>query len=152
MALQEEIHQSTIWLIKAFKELNLKLDYSVYSVRFIDNLIDAQFTEGKPNAKGIMSENTGPKLFAISAYLGEVVIRNTTGSHWVVNDEDPQGEINIKVVSSQGTEMYPALRLMKRIHTPGDEGLYEYIHAAVTQYMKSLDDIVKEKRPWWKFL
>ena len=149
--LKEEIEKSSEWLIAAFKSLNLRLDYSVHSVRYIDNMIDAQFDNGKPRPGGILFENAGPKLFAISAYLGEVVIRNTPGTYWVTNDDDPEGEVNIKVVSARKVEMYPAQRLMKRINSHDPDGLFGYIDAAVKKEMRESDTPIVSAKPWWKF-
>ncbi|MCU0431463.1 MAG: hypothetical protein MUF42_15980 [Cytophagaceae bacterium] len=154
--LDQQIQQSTDWLIKASKTLNLKLDFSLHSMRYLDNLIDAQFEGGQPIVGGLMEHETGPKLFAIASYLGQVVLQHTPGTRWVTNDEDPEGERNIKIVSARGVEMFPFQRVLKRIYsTPEEEGLYEYVLKAVQSEMKQTsgeNTQAQKSASWWKTL
>lgn len=158
--LKKDIKKSADWLVKAFAALGKKLDYSVESVELIENLISEQFENGMPKEGSLFTNGLGGKLFAISSYMGEVVIKNTSATKWVTDDKDPQGEINIKLVSANGTEMYPAHRVMKRIKNGEEDNIYHYVAIAVKQYMKHEGGIPKgfleeqpevDDKPWWKF-
>ena len=111
--LKQDIKKSANWLVTAFEALEKELDYSVESVEHIENLLTEQFISGEPKSDGLFADGLGGKLFAISSYIGEVVIRNTKATKWETDDKDPQGEINIQLVSAHGTKMYPAHRVMK---------------------------------------
>lgn len=108
----------------------------------------------------MFAQGLGGKLFAISAYIGEVIIRNTKATKWETNDKDPQGEINIKLVSANGTAMYPAHRVMKRIQNGPEDNIFHFVAIAVKQYMSYEGEVpagfFPEKsdsanKPWWKF-
>jgi hypothetical protein len=159
-SLEKDIKKSSEWLIKAFGALGKKLDYTLSSVEHIENLINEQFENGRPKQDGLFADGLGGKLFAISAYIGEVVIRNTSATKWVTDDKDPQGEINIKLVSANGTSMFPAHRVMRRIQNGPEDNVYHYVIAAVNQYMKHEGEVPEgffpakaadSAKPWWKF-
>lgn len=75
-----DIKRSSDWLVKAFAALDKNLDYSVKSVELIENLITEQFEGAKPKKDSLFARGLGWKLFAISSYMGEVEIKNTTAT------------------------------------------------------------------------
>jgi hypothetical protein len=159
-SLSKDIKKYSNWLVMTFARLDINLDYSVKSVELIENYLCEQLEDGKPKNGSYFDGRVGSKLFALSSYLGEVIIKNTSATKWVTNDKDPQGEINIKLVSANGTEMYPAHRVMKRIQNGEEDNLYHYTAIAVKQFMKYEGvipedffpkDDENESKPWWKF-
>jgi hypothetical protein len=157
-SLKMDIKRSSEWLVGAFKALDKELDFSVKSVEYIEIVLSEQFEGGEPKQEGLFNSGLGGKLFAISSYIGEVVIRNTKASKWVVDDNDPAGEVNIKVISANGTEMFPAHRVMNRIQNGEEDNIYHYTALAVNEFMKFEGEIPEEFRevdlpnkPWWKF-
>ncbi|MEL6988052.1 MAG: hypothetical protein AAGK97_09485 [Bacteroidota bacterium] len=158
-SLKKDIQRSSKWLVKAFSALDKDLDFSVKSVEHIEDLPKEQFVDGQAKADGLFAKGLGEKLFAISSYIGEVVIRNTSATKWITDDKDPQGEINIKLVSANGTEMYPAHRVLKRIQNGEEDNLYHYTAIAVKKYMHFegtipegfLEPKERSDKPWWKF-
>ena len=158
--LKQDIKKSASWLITAFGALGKELDYSVRSVEHIEAVLSEQFVEGQAKADGLFAKGFGGKLFAISAYIGEVVIKNTKATKWLTDDNDPEGEINIKLVSANGTEMYPAHRVLKRIQNGEEDNVYHYTALAVKKYMHFDGEIPNDfkrtenqkiVKPWWKF-
>jgi hypothetical protein len=125
--LKEDINWSIDWLIKAFKTINITLDFSINSIQNIENFLDEQLKNNKSKKHNLLSENYGGKLFAISSYIGEVIIRNTNNSYWVVNDNDPEGEINIEINSKNGIKIYPAQKVIQRINNGKIDNLYFYV-------------------------
>jgi hypothetical protein len=61
----------------------------------------------------LLSQDLGSRLFAVGAYIGEV-IRRERGGDWVADDNDPQAEINLAVRLTDGTTCLPIQRAMKR--------------------------------------
>ena len=158
-SLKKDIKKSSKWLIRAFGTLDKNLDYSVKSVEHIETLLSEQFEDGVPKADGLFAKGLGGKLFAVSSYIGEVIIKNTTATKWETDDSDPQGEINIKLVSANGTTMYPAHRVMKRIQNGPEDNVHHYTAVAVKNYMAFDGEVpaefkTEEKengKSWWKF-
>ncbi|MTB53409.1 hypothetical protein [Lewinella sp. W8] len=158
-SLKKDIKKSANWLVQAFRALDKELDFSVKSVEHIETVLTEQFENGQPRPDGLFASGLGGKLFAISSYIGEVIIRNTKATKWVTDDNDPQGEINIKLVSANGTEMFPAHRVMKRLQNGEEDNVYHYTAIAVKKYMNFDGEIpegfieVDENggKPWWKF-
>ncbi|MBK8556826.1 MAG: hypothetical protein IPL65_14100 [Lewinellaceae bacterium] len=157
--MKKDIKKSANWLVKAFGDLDKELDFSVKSVEHIETVLTEQFEDGQPKPDGLFASGLGGKLFAISSYIGEVVIRNTKATKWVTDDKDPQGEINIKLVSANGTEMFPAHRVMKRLQNGEEDNVYHYTAIAVKNYMNFdgeipegfIEEDENEGKPWWKF-
>lgn len=159
-SLKKDIKKSADWLITAFKEIDKKLDYSVKSVEHIETVLSEQFEEGQPKANGLFAKGLGAKLFAISSYIGEVIIKNTKATKWITDDHDPQGEINIKLLSANGTSMFPAHRVMKRIQNGEEDNVYHYTVIAVKKYMDfdgeipidfKENEITEDGKSLWKF-
>jgi len=158
-SLKKDIKKSANWLVKAFGALDKELDFSVKSVEHIETVLTEQFEDGQPKPDGLFADGLGGKLFAISSYIGEVVIRNTKATKWVTDDNDPQGEVNIKLVSANGTEMFPAHRVMKRLQNGEEDNVYHYTAIAIKKYMNFdgeipegfIEEDKNDEKPWWKF-
>lgn len=56
--------------------------------------------EGQAVPDGLLSEKLGSRIFALGSYVGEVIIRAYDGT-WRVDDNDPEGELNIGGRSSE---------------------------------------------------
>lgn len=158
ISFKKQIQYSQFWLIKECSKIGVDLDYTVKSIEKIENLIVTSFNDGHPNPKGFFAKEIDYKLFAISSYIGEVVIKNTKGSKWILNIKDRNALINAKVVSANGTEMYPAHRVLNRIQNGEEDNLYHYTAIAVKEYMSFEGEIPDgffeeepESKPWWKF-
>ncbi len=158
ISLKKQIQFSQQRLIKECSKIGVDLDYTVKSIEKIENLIVTDFNGGQPNPKGFFAKDINYKLFAISSYIGEVVIKNTKASKWILNTKDRDALINAKVVSANGTEMYPAHRVLNRIHNGEEDNIYHYTVMAVKEYMSFEGEIPDgffdeepESKPWWKF-
>jgi hypothetical protein len=156
-SLKKDIKRSSAWLVKAFAALGKNLDYSVESIEHIEELLSKEFKDGQPIPNGLFEGGLGGKLFAVSAYIGEVVIKNTKATKWITDDNDPGGELNITLLSANGTSMFPAHRVMNRVRNGEEDNVYHYVVIAVKEHMKFDDEIPsdffqeEESEPWWKF-
>ena len=114
---------SAQWIIMAMVSSGYHVDFTLESMKEIDRFFDEQ---NKPD--GILSKNRGTILFSIGCYIGETIIRNFGGS-WIADDNDPQGEINIAVKTSDGTLLFPVQRCMKRYQNGMEDSIYAYVYA-----------------------
>ena len=119
-SLSADIQTGAEWISEALKSSGYDADFSLKSLKEIDRFFDEQNTPG-----GLLSADVGKRLFAIGAYIGEVLIKQYGGS-WIVDDEDPQGEMNIAVELSNGSLVYPVQKAMKRYSSGAEEGIYDY--------------------------
>ncbi|SFH08731.1 hypothetical protein SAMN05421739_105393 [Pontibacter chinhatensis] len=156
-SLRKDIKSSSNLLVRTFKTFGKPLDYSVESLRHIESFLDKELINGQPKKGSFLSSGLGSKIFAIGAYTGEVIIKNSNGSKWETDDKDPQGEINVAITSLNGTTIWPVQRVMKRIMNGKEDDLFVYVKAAVEQHMKydgevpaGFDDVKPESK-WWKF-
>lgn len=133
------------------------LDFSIASLKVIEGLLLDCFEDGKPKKDGYLGTQFGQKLFGISAYIGEVIIRNTKTTKWVIDENDPQAEINIQIHSVDGIKLFPGHKLMKRVKNGPEDNLFHYVQMVVNDLNKYSGEIPKDffienkKKPWWRF-
>ena len=119
--LLNDIKTASEWVANALNSSGYKADYTLDSLKEIDRFFDEQNTPD-----GILSKNTGSILFSIGSYIGDVAIRYRGGC-WSADDKDPYGEINIEVILSDGTKLWPVQRAMKRFKTGQEESISAYL-------------------------
>ncbi len=123
--LMDDIPVAADWIVAALNSSGYVVDYSLESLKEVDRFFDEQ-----SGPDGILQRHgVGRILFAIGSYVGQVAIK-CCGGHWVTDDTDPQGEINIEVVLADGTHMWPAQRAIKRYQLGSEESMYAYLLAA----------------------
>lgn len=118
--LLQDIMTSKDWVAKALNSSNYKADFSINSLKEIDRFFDEQNTPD-----GIINRNRGQILFALGAYIGEVII-SAYGGEWLTDDNDPQGEVNIAVKLKNGSIIFPVQRAMKRYQNGKEDSIYDY--------------------------
>lgn len=118
--LLQDIMTSKDWIAMALNSSNYAADFSINSFKDIDRFFDEQNTPD-----GILSRNRGQILFALGAYIGEVII-SVCGGEWLTDDNDPQGEVNIAVRLKDGTIIFPVQRAMKRYINGKEDSIYDY--------------------------
>ncbi len=118
--LLQDIMTSKDWIAMALNSSNYAADFSINSFKEIDRFFDEQNTPD-----GILSRNRGQILFALGAYIGEVII-SVCGGEWLTDDNDPQGEVNIAVRLKDGTIIFPIQRAMKRYMNGKEDSIYDY--------------------------
>lgn len=160
--LAEDIKAQSDWIVKAFKEDNWNLDYSIGSLMEIDRFIQKYTEHGRPIKGGRLSKNLGGIVFSISAYIGETLIKNVPNSKWITDDDDLNGEINITVEFGDGTTCFPGQRIIKRIQNGLEDGIYPYGHNLTEKTVNEKFDKefweienkikpIEPKKAWWKF-
>jgi hypothetical protein len=124
-SLTEDIHASAAWIAQALQSSGYHTDYSAQSLWSIDRFFDDNSDHGQPRRGGLLATDLGSRIFALGAYVGEVVRRNAGGT-WHANDQDPQGEINVELVLADGTTIWPVQRVMKRYKNGAEDGIAAY--------------------------
>ena len=113
------------WMAKTLSSSGYKADFTLESLKEVDRFVDDQAPRGKPKAGGLLSDHSGTRIFALGAYVGEV-IRRQGGGQWRGDDNDPKGEINLAIQLKSGTIFWPMQRIMKRIKNGPEDGIYAY--------------------------
>lgn len=119
-ALKLDIIKAKDWIILALCSSGYPVDTTLESLKEIDRFFDEQCG---PN--GLLSEQRGNRLFAIGAYIGEVII-STYGGEWICDDEDPMGEVNASIRLLDGTIIWPIQRAVKRYQNGAEDSIYAY--------------------------
>ncbi len=117
---------------RALSQSGYKADFSLESLKQVDRFFEEQVINGRPRPGGLLSQELGARLFAIGAYVGEV-IRRQNGGEWQGDDKDPGAEINIAVRLKTGVILWPVQRVMKRLKNGAEDGIWAYGVAAATQ-------------------
>src|SRR5437588_680957 len=124
--LTEDIDKHSDWLVKAFAEDHMYLDYSIGSLIEIDRFFNKHTINGMPVKGGRLSEKVGFVLFSIGAYVGDCLVKNVKDSKWVTDDNDPDGEMFISVLFPDGGTVWPMQRVLKRFKMGSEESIYVY--------------------------
>ena len=119
--LREDIVTAKNWIAVALTTSGYKADFTIESLKEIDRFFDEQNVPG-----GLLSEQVGQRLFAIGAYIGEVIIA-VIGGEWETDDSDPGGEINIAVKLPDGNVVWPVHRAMGRYKNGKEDSIYAYV-------------------------
>jgi hypothetical protein len=124
-SLREDIDASAAWIAQALQSSGYHADFSTQSLWSIDRFFDDNSDRGQSRRGGPLGTDLGSRIFALGAYVGEVVRRNAGGA-WHSNDQDPQGEINVELVLADGTKIWPVQRVMKRYKNGAEDGIAAY--------------------------
>ena len=160
----EDIAAQSDWLVKAFEDDGLKLDYSIKSLVEVDRFFLRNTKNGKPKRGGrLATRHYSTILFSIGAYIGQTIIQHVPGASWETDDEDPAGAAKIQVRFPDGMSIWPVLKVGKRFKLGMEEAIYPYVAVLLGPYLEeSLDNAYwtamreeekEEQRstPWWKF-
>lgn len=123
--LVRDARKAADWIAEALRSSGYEADFSLDSLRRIDDFFAEQSENGQAVEEGLLAEQLGSRLFALGSYVGEVLIR-AYGGQWQADDNDPQGEINIAVVLPSGAILWPVQRVMKRFRNGPEDGIYVY--------------------------
>jgi hypothetical protein len=124
-SLTENIDASAAWIAQTLQSSGYHADFSAPSLWSIDQFFDENSDRGQPRRGGLLATDLGSRLFALGAYVGEVIRRNAGGA-WHANDQDPQGEINVELVLADGTKIWPVQRVMKRYKYGREDSVAAY--------------------------
>jgi hypothetical protein len=113
------------WMAKSLAGLGYKADFSLESLKEVDRFIDDEAPDGKPKPGSHLAEQFGTQIFGLGAYLGETIRRQGEGQ-WEGNDRDTWPEVTLAVRLKSGALVRPTQRVLKRLSTGPENGLYPY--------------------------
>ena len=120
--IKEDIHRSADWIAHALSSSGYRADFTPQSLWEIDRFFDDHSSEGAAKPDGLLSQDLGPRIFAVGSYIGEVA-RRKLGGEWIGNDDDPQVEIAVELQFADGTRCWPVQRAMKRFKNGAEDGI-----------------------------
>lgn len=121
----KDVKAAAEWVAQAFQASGYKADFSPESFKEIERFFDEHSEEGSARPGGLLSEDTGLRLFAIGSYIGETLRRNI-GGKWEGRDDDPEAEINVQLILPDGTVLWPIQQVIKRFKTGKEESIVAY--------------------------
>jgi hypothetical protein len=121
----EDAQKAAAWVANALTSSGYRADFSLASLREVDRFFDEHSQDGEAVPGGLLSEDLGPRMFALGSYVGEVIIR-AYGGQWRADDNEPEGELNIEVVLPSSAIIWPVQRVMKRFNNGPEDGIYAY--------------------------
>lgn len=148
----EDVFEAAEWVSQALQSSGYRADFSPSSLWHIDFFFDDHSRNGEPIPGGLLSEEVGKRLFAIGAYVGEVLRRNI-GGEWRGDDTDPQAEINVELRLASGARCWPVQRVIKRFRNGSEDSVAAYGIGMGLQIGPPPQRLQSpsSKRPWWKF-
>jgi hypothetical protein len=123
--LVEDAVEMAEWISAALRSSGYAADFRPASLRELDRFFDENTRHGRPIRRGLLSKDLGKRVFAIGAYVGEV-IRRDLGGQWHGDDSDPHGETNMELRLPGGRVIWPMQRCMKRLVNGPEDGLAAY--------------------------
>jgi hypothetical protein len=142
----EDARTAAEWIAGALSSSGHVADFSPSSLWEIDRFFDEHSADGAAVRGGLLSSDLGSRLFAVGAYVGEV-IRRSLGGEWRGDDSSPQAEINVELVVGEIT-CWPVQRVMKRFSHGAEDGIAAY-GAGLGLEVGAKPAVVK-RRQWWK--
>jgi hypothetical protein len=148
----EDIQVAAEWIAQTLQDSGNRADFSPESLWQIDFFLDDNVRNGKPIRGGLLSQDLGTWVFALGAYVGEVLRRNK-GGEWEGDDADPEVEINVALKLSSGIRCWPMQRVIKRVISGSEDGLADYGTEMGLQIGSKPARLQSSStnKPWWKF-
>ena len=121
----EDVLEAAELMAVALRTSKYRADFTPASLWEVDRFFDEQSRNGAPVKGGLLDVQLGMRVFAMGAYVGEVLRRNLGGT-WHGDDEDEEAEMNVELLLSDTTVCWPVQRVMKRFVLGPGEGLAAY--------------------------
>ena len=123
--IEQDAKEAAAWIASALSSSGYSAHFSGPSLWEVDRFFEEHSKNGQPRPHGLLSEGLGSRIFALGAYVGEVLLREVGGA-WEGNDADPQAEINLALRLTDGSQVWPVQRAMKRLTLGPEESIGAY--------------------------
>ena len=118
--LEKDIYSASDWIYKALTSSGYNVSYSVEGMKEIDRFFD------NPSGRAHIDSKPGTILFALGSFVGETAIK-VYGGEWIVDDEDPEGEVSIAVKLTNGSMIFPVIKCMERYKNGVEDSIFAYL-------------------------
>ncbi len=161
---REEIDDLSNYIVKSLEKGNHKMDYSISSVKVLDEILDNEVSKGKPiNPKSTFGELYNYILVAMTAYLVKVIEKNTQDTELDFSSAREDWYIDFTIKAKNGWQAQPGQRIIKRIMNGREDELYSYVKS-LCKYFNDPPSTNEEssytleinmnegvsRKPWWK--
>jgi hypothetical protein len=126
-------------LVKEFGKINIKLDYSIESLKLIEDYISKNSSGTKFKKNSFFAEDTDSKAFALGAYLGEVIRRNSLGVRW--NNDNSESPIEIIQETPNGSKALTINKAFKRIYHGEEDSIHHFAIIMLKDLLKYEESI-----------
>lgn len=123
----EDVRDAAVSVADIANDAGYSFDFSARSLWDVERFLDDNASGGEPKAGGLLSKDLGSRVFALGAYVGEV-IREAVGGEWV-SDDSADDDSTVTLRTSAGELLWPNQQVMKRIMTGDSQSLVDYARA-----------------------
>jgi hypothetical protein len=124
-SLLDDVRTSAEWIARALDGSGYRADFTPDCLRDIERFMSEHSDKGTAVEGGLLATDLGARLFALGCYVGETV-RIALGGRWEADDDDPRGEINIRLRLPDGSVVWPVQRLVKRFANGPEDSIVGY--------------------------
>jgi hypothetical protein len=121
----EDVLEAAELMAVALRSSKYTADFTPASLWEVDRFFDEQSRNGAPVKGGLLDVQLGMRVFAMGAYVGEVLRRNLGGT-WMGDDTDDEPEMNVELLLNDTTVCWPVQRVMKRFVLGPSESIAGY--------------------------
>ncbi|WP_157441900.1 hypothetical protein [Actinoplanes awajinensis] len=125
MGIVKDVHDAADWVAAALVASGYRADFSPPSLWEIERFFETEAPGGRPRTGGLLADDLGTRIFAVGAYLGEV-IRRQVGGDWSGDDSDPSAEVHATLTLPNGAVVWPVQRVMKRFSNGSEDSTVVY--------------------------
>jgi len=126
--LLDDVRTSAEWIARALDSSGYRADFTPAGLHDIERFMSEHSDKGTAVESGLLATDPGARLFALGCYVGETV-RLALGGRWEADDDDPRGEIDIRLRLPDGSVVWPVQRLMKRFANGPEDSVVGYAAA-----------------------
>jgi hypothetical protein len=123
----EDVREAAVSIADIANDAGYSFDFSARSLWDVERFLDDNASGGEPKAGGLLSKDLGSRVFALGAYVGEV-IREAVGGEWV-SDDSADDDSTVTLRTGAGELLWPNQQVMKRIMTGDSQSLVDYARA-----------------------
>jgi hypothetical protein len=151
--LREELKITCEYIVEQFGAMNILLDYTPESVKYLDLLFEDEYKNGElRNPTGSFAKREGAILTGISSYLTEIFLQNSNDTKVEIDSRDENWYVNYRVVGSKVWTVMPGQRVIKRKLEGSESDFYGYVTTMLDYFNDKNSNIESTtKKPWWKF-
>jgi hypothetical protein len=118
---------------RSFMQRGTPLDLSLACLRTIDAYIEKEAPDGQPTATSELGTRRQQVVLEIAAYVSAVIAGAVGGGTIEVDEDDPDAEMNLRLVLPNGQVLTPVMRVIGRLEMGQAQSLAAYGEFAVSR-------------------
>lgn len=122
----EDVRDAAVSIADTANDAGYSFDFGAGSLWDVERFLDDNASGGEPKAGGLLSKDLGSRVFALGAYIGEV-IREAVGGEWT--SDDSADDLTVTLRTAAGELLWPNQQVMRRIMIGESQSVVEYARA-----------------------